>query len=508
MHSSKCRRELAQTDATIAIPVIATTMLMIFLLVATPSAGYCESNGPNNLTPTSVSAQFQVAIDALAKRWGVAVVAESSPIDETPGADIAPGKAHEDAAQAVERVAAGSDYSVTRQEQVFVLKKRFTSKEDIPDVTVGEAYSALDNISHLLQSFEPHYPQSTGPWDARALAMLNVLSQEQIASLENGGVPIKSLSSDQRSQVWRFALSFYVDNALKETTAAADLLRVVVKQDSVFRWGKVPGANNDEFGSETRFGNPPHAVFLAISNPFSVFAHPDVSVTRTGPVTVNGVQLEQTDPTEISPAAAGLAAKQAAQNRTATIAEVAALLNSRPNEQVRCNVDNSLEKKGLTYAGLDYASSSRAALALAEAYGLEARHQHDGTITITQPASHAIDDIAAINAALMKAIPDSIRRCVAARMKSYRQAQPEPLRLHPLHDSMQYQFGVKDTYIESLREVRAEAQPAVLASKARNVPLSLGRSLRYGFRRFPVHQAVCSGAMDGRTPATALYRRF
>jgi len=206
-----------------------------------------------------VQSHFQSAIDRLAAVWHVAIVAESAPVTEKPGADLAPSHLNEVSSQAVERVAAAFDYSVSRADKVFVLAKRFTDADDLPDVTLLEAANALDASIAILGSLDRLYPANSGQFNPQATAISLCLTREQLLALSRPGVPISSLDKEQRAEALRLASWFYHSRLApieKQLRVASASLKAVAASDPELYMSKRShgGAVRDEFGFDTPDG--------------------------------------------------------------------------------------------------------------------------------------------------------------------------------------------------------------------------------------------------------------
>jgi hypothetical protein len=148
--------------------------------------------------PVVVHKHFQSAIDALAAKWHIAIVAESAPISEKLGSNVSSSLPNETPEQAVLRVAAAFDYTSKRRGNVYILNKLFTDPEDLPDLTLEEAKAALDDILQILPSVDDRYFLH-GIGSSYA-AMPTLLTREQLDAFSHGGVSISSLTDAQHEE--------------------------------------------------------------------------------------------------------------------------------------------------------------------------------------------------------------------------------------------------------------------------------------------------------------------
>ncbi len=101
---------------------------------------------------------FQASIDALTEKWHITIVAESSPIIQKPGVDTTASLPGETVSQAVTRIADAFDYTVKSRDSIYILNKRFTVADDLPDLTLKEASAALKDLEIILQPVDPKFP--------------------------------------------------------------------------------------------------------------------------------------------------------------------------------------------------------------------------------------------------------------------------------------------------------------------------------------------------------------
>jgi hypothetical protein len=132
---SPVRRALAQTDAGRPAPTI-------------------------RLDAKSLS-RFETALPTISQQGRVSLVCENQPwkpdltdeeISKLPLAKLEAGVPLD---EAVRQIAAAYDYEATRTgDRLFVLKKRYSTDEDLPYVTFDEMLHSLDSILRATQFFE------------------------------------------------------------------------------------------------------------------------------------------------------------------------------------------------------------------------------------------------------------------------------------------------------------------------------------------------------------------
>jgi hypothetical protein len=176
-----------------------------------------DAAGASVRLTTGQSRHFQSAFQAIAKQAHVCILAEDAPIQsELPERGVSlPTGSTPTAESLIKKVAAAYDYTVEHAgpsgsavHQVFLLRKRFTGQNDLPDVTFDECRIAFAQIAGFIHPFKPQPP--TGSNTNTVLDIADALSEQQLRQMASGGIPIRSLSPSQRQLVWRLALHMYV----------------------------------------------------------------------------------------------------------------------------------------------------------------------------------------------------------------------------------------------------------------------------------------------------------
>jgi hypothetical protein len=391
---------------------------------------------------------------------------------EKGGADLSSSRPSETVDQAVGRIAAAFDYSVKRRGAVFILNKMFTHPEDLPDLTIGEATVALDEITRMLAPFTPKYPEAPARGSSPAEAIASVLSPLQIQALSRSGVDVTSLAPQQRAEVWNLAMWFYLNDACGTSTSACSHFHALAALEPVFRWEKV--GDQDEFGVDELTAAQPTAEFWPLSHPDTFGGYAKAPNGARYPIRISfgpPDAAQPLDPSDPSMASADEAEREAVLSRVSTIADVMRLLTRREGEGIRFTVDRELAGKSVSIAGIGNASSDQIASGTADVYGLELRHKHDGTINISRIQAISVNDVNDLPRALLAAVPRSISRCILARTGEIQAREKSG---HPRISHWQNAFvdAAEGMNIIAVRDIRAVAQPLVLKAKDQKIALS------------------------------------
>lgn len=379
---------------------------------------------PANATQPPLPDPFYNALDQLSKKFKIAIIAESRPFPQSkstiapaPGADAPhdadeqPNKAEttsqetpqEDAAQAgnpgeavppteglsseeaVRAVAERFDYTAVHQGSVYLLLKRYTNPEDMPEVTPEECLIGLKRLP---------IPSSAPPGNALAKnadlygpATIIRQTSERLSG-RSAFARTGTMNDLMYSQALNIlANDFYFHSRGTRKAVTIALLENGRPQDPVLRWKTI--AKLPVFGYETVFGPEASPVFLPVSDCERILVPP---YGTTIPYPVFSMRYAPTlpDPDPTDPAKLPQAVKRflddnGRSSRAVTIAEVVAGLNKREKSRLIYKVDPAYASKHITIAGIDTLSPETVMQAMAAVYGLGVDHRRDNTVVMTDP---------------------------------------------------------------------------------------------------------------------------
>ena len=331
---------------------IAVFAIVAHVFVIPPQVSAAPSPSSMSLVHLAPSdaRQFQRAMASLASQAHVALVAEGVPLKPALSAAEAVNLTAEmPLDQAVSKMAAAYDYDAQRQGSVFVLIKRYSDSHDLPCVTLAECQRAADDLSDVLNVFNPNFATSiyaNGP-DGRREAVVSFfesLSPAQLQSAQNKTLYYGSLSPSQQAIIQKIFLYQYVQSPLDEVKGAINYLDYAPQSAIKAR---------DENGYSGLFmevpnlyaGGPPN--LLSLSGGLTPLDRPQPSMVRAlPPASVDAVLLQ---PTTLRKLTSGL----------------------KPVNGKLPLVDASLADKPVTVAGIDNAETMAVLKALAALYGLD-----------------------------------------------------------------------------------------------------------------------------------------
>jgi len=449
------------------------------IVILWASAGGQVSSG-QALTPPTASVQkgdvpaaslFIQDLEILSQRLKITFIAESWPLSGKKESLVPSLNERLSQEDAVKEVADYFDYDVIPHGHVYLLQKRYTAPEDVPEVTSEECLMGLKAVSTILAPFNPKIPTGTISGDPMA-NIANLLDKNQLNRLGEDGIRVADLTPPQHEEVWRVARKFFLQTEADRIDNSYISLENENPTDPVFHWEKVLDVT--AFGYDTRSVKLNKSVFIPVSNSNRIMVTPDGGTGRfTNVRKHNGVvvpDLDPTDPLGVSENAKqflGLARKQlkgpshdpaqeitqqreedvvvragynlantdvaspaiavrskpvafhgnSEDSATTSIAQAIAALNGDTPAPV-CKVDPMYAAKRVTIVGLDNLQTDRADRAgrllrsLAELYGLRVAQGEDGSLTLTHRLFVEPQKLSDLSAALKSAIPDPIYRAL------------------------------------------------------------------------------------------------
>lgn len=174
------------------------------------------------------SASFSEALEALAAQGHVAIVAEGVPlVPHLPAKEVQDLTAPVPLPEAVTKIAAAFDYDVQKQDNVFVLTKRYTDPKEMPCVTLEECRRAFKDILTLLDKYNPNFDEASEDHSQHntVINFFNSLSPGQLQGAQAKTLHYGELTPEQQGMVNSIFLSGFVQfptHKLRETVERLD----------------------------------------------------------------------------------------------------------------------------------------------------------------------------------------------------------------------------------------------------------------------------------------------
>lgn len=389
--------------------VASTITLALVALAFSPRVQAQQSLPPTPLRdpPVTITRQqtavFQDALRALAAQAHIAIVAEGTPLrSKLPEQDVPRLQEHWPLSAVVERVAASYDYETQRQGNLFILKKRFSDPNDLPDVTTGECLQALDDVVGVLSPFD-YGPPQMGPGRKYPLliGLASSLTSDQLQAMQTErGLPVVSLDERQVETVRHFALTSYVTypaedvrNALAYLRQASTItLRVKRERSTV----TVTTTKNGRGTTQTYLQTSAFGYECRDSLHRTVFVRLDQGMAEA----VGSQPHGEAEPRPES---------QEGLEGYTTLQAVVAALNAHG---ARADVDPVLRDKPVTLFGSDAIAPEEVLKALASLYGLHIRQEKDGKKRLTRPLFARASDLIAVPSAVRQVLPEPLLRAM------------------------------------------------------------------------------------------------
>lgn len=361
---------------------------------------------------------FSSDLARLSNRFGVAFVAEGQPIPVTKEGPAPSLSEKLSQADAVREVADYFDYSAARHGSVYLLTKRYTTAEDLPDVTPEECRSGLKAIAKILATFNPRYPKSSfGNYPQAHIASL--LSAEQLGKLGKDGLLVSELTPIQHEEVWRLALNFYLQSQADQIEQSYTDLENRNPADPVFHWQTI--MNVRAFGYDTRSVHLNDILFIPVSNSNQILVAPDGGKVIFDVPTHNGKpapRLDPTDPTTIKESAKQSVDDQGKSSCVLSLSEVISPLNGKAAKPDFYKVDPMYAAKHVTLVGVDKLPADVLMRSIAAVYGRRVAKNEDGSFLLTHPSAIEAKQLTELGSALRSAIPAPIYRAIQAGVLS------------------------------------------------------------------------------------------
>lgn len=392
-------------------------MLPALLLFALAAAQGQQATTPPADPPTPITAQqaavFQDALRALASQGHVAIIAEGAPLrSKLPPQDVPKLDDHWPLSAVVERVAAAYDYDSQRRGNVFVLKKRFSDPNDLPDVTPEECRQALDDVLGILAPFDPGQPDvSPARENLLLIHLADSLTPDQMEAMRQtegvGGLPVASLNPEQQAMVRRFALTSYVHfpatdiRSVRAWLALMPTLTLRIKKErhvTTLTQNDNGRATTQTYVQNTAFGYE----FLDSLHRPQFMPLEQGGAPDQGNI-LGSAQTWRQETIEPRPKL---------QDKLEGYTTLKTLIAAQNARGTRMKVDPALALKPVTVFGSETASPAEVISALADIYGLRVRKDADGTQRLTRLLFVVPSDLDAIPQSVRHSLPAPLLRAM------------------------------------------------------------------------------------------------
>jgi len=361
---------------------------------------------------TSPAELFSADLEALSQRLGVAFVAEGQPFPGITKSPVPSLRKDLSPEAAVREVTDYFDYAAVRQGNIYLLTKRYTNPEDLPEVSPEECRIGIKAIAGMLAAFNPKYPPGTFAGDPIA-NIARMLSPAQMEKLGKEGLPVTELNPEQHAEIERLALKFYIQDKADRVAKAYALLESRNPADPTFHWQTIMDFH--AFGYDTRSERLNKILFIPVSNGNHIIVSPDGTTIKitAGVHTENGVvvhdpDLDPTDPTVVSEPMKQFLGNRGKPAHAVSLAEAVSALTRRAANKTEYRVDPMYATKHVTLVGTDKLAEEALLRSFAAVYGLRVVQSEAHRFDLTRPLVTDARQLSDLNRALLSAIPGSI----------------------------------------------------------------------------------------------------
>ncbi|MCW3052488.1 MAG: hypothetical protein JWN14_1658 [Chthonomonadales bacterium] len=401
-----------------------------------PSAAAKQEVAPEVVDPLKEKDDFLLALEALSKKYNVAFVAEGKPFPKARSAS-APVSDGEAASQVdgegnyqsqgltpeewvVQQVAARFDYTAVHQDNVYLLTKRYSTPEDMPDVTPEECRNGLRMAERIVPRGRVFIANGRGtfaPTPEGALAAdLNKRSMftptaEQWDRMRSSGVPASELHIVVAGDAWETMCEFYFRTHREHIRGTLTEKETRLPYNPYFHWKTIDRVR--VFGYDTILVDfiPMSDAQRVVVSPYNAtLPRPDFTIRNDFALPIS----DPTDPTGLSEQARGRLDDNEKSSHAVSLAQTVKTLNRRAGNSTVYDVDAMYGKKQVTLVGVERVSPDILMQSLATVYGLHVGRRGNATVLMSPPLiePHSYPEL---ERALIHVIPAPLYRALHIR---------------------------------------------------------------------------------------------
>ncbi|MCW3051219.1 MAG: hypothetical protein JWN14_389 [Chthonomonadales bacterium] len=467
---------------------------------------------------------FFEALSGLSKRFGVAFVAEGRPFllgktgsVPTQGTEPAVGEAtataevaasspnDKQAADAeVQKVANQFDYEAVRQGNVYLLGKRYTNPDDMPDVTLEECRISLRSFLGCVGMYGALHDRKESITSIRSIVINQLYVNARARSRDAIHDPMSAfqginvnLPGNQRTGIPDFPWHATSLTTLYYFASHRDRIEGVLSMldrnrafDPVFRWQTI--GQHPVFGYDTQLNPQADPLFLPASDcdrvvvtPYGTLFPRDDWWMRTDTILPD---QDPTDPAGLSEQTRRFLDDNGRSSRAIPLSEVIAAINRRVPKKPGWKlykVDWPYASKHVTLVGADKLPPGELMQSLAAVYGLRVNYNLDDTVVLTMARSEnpspkyvstyrPIGIVDNLSEYVRANFPSPIYRLMHARFLAGRTKPKNQDGPRLLEYETQYELQRMATTFRNsaMRELRYLVEPQVKAQSKAKLPLS------------------------------------
>lgn len=368
------------------------------------------------------------------------------------------------------------DYEVKHQSNVYLLTKRYSNAEDIPDVTSEECRKGLKDLCKILASFNPHVPPGTFAGEPMA-NIARLLNADQLNALATTGLPVATLTGQQHAEAWKLALKFYVQSQADHIEEASTYLEERKPADPVFQWQTI--SNIHAFGYDTRCVRLNKIIFIPVSDanqivvtPNGMTGHLTGYTTHKSPDGSHETRVPDPDPTDPSFLAETTRKWLDESEKTSaaiSIAQEIKALNRESQQAEQYKVDPIYAPKKVTLVGVEKLSPEIRMRSLAAVYGLRVVKQETGASILMGPLQIEPKQLSDVGRSLASVLPAPIYHAIRTKVLA---ARKKVKGVNPPLTTSEYEKQSYAIHRAAIRMFRYTAEPIVKSQEGQKLALS------------------------------------
>jgi hypothetical protein len=467
---------------------------------------------------------FYNALEGLSKKYDIAIIAEGRPFPQTkhgplsnsgampdngampengedpaqeedmPQADKdadAPPPTREAAQDAeVQRVANKYDYDAVRQGKVYLLQKRYTNPDDLPEVSPEELREWVKHLDVLGggRTVEKALVSSVNETLLNIARSRHPVTQDEFVYrvLHNGVILrdfVNSPSIPDMHMYW-LTRSFFFLSHEDRNRATRDLLANSLPRDPIFHWQ--PLGQTPVFGYDTQFTRQSNLLFIPASDCDRIVVVPyGTPLPRSDYWMRMETQLPDPDPSDpagLSDQTKRFLDDNGRSSRAITLAEAINPINKTipktPGYKIY-QVDPIYASKRVTMVGTEKLSPETLMQSLAAVFGLGVDHRRDDHVVLnrvpeTRPDNFDFTVFREYDKYVRQRIPAPIYRVIHASFLAGRSKAKNQEGQELLAFETQYEFQKIGATLRNaaMRQFRYLAEPQVKAAPKEKLSLS------------------------------------
>ena len=332
---------------------------------------------------------------------------------------------------AVSKIADAYDYEAERNGSVFLLRKRYTNPEDLPDVPAEELRLSVRDVVRAASGLPaptvemPTYEVKNSPFADKFYQTLTPAQMKQLVGKKDEYVrlPVAELTPAQKKMMHDVVVSRHIQNAVDEPRKALTALQACSQKSTAFGWTNIeltpPSALAQTYykhvfvpmlcclvrengkTAAAPFAPDGRVRFRLTNRKIAYDANGDGSEPRPDDFGPNHTALPP--PTETGP-------------DTFTLQSLAVVLTKSETRTGKISphgfkAHEALEAKSVTVVGINDDNTESLWRGAGAVYGLHAVHtQKNGPLLLLRPRPQVARDLSELNAAVFSAFPAPVIR--------------------------------------------------------------------------------------------------